>query len=194
MYDASLVNVKVERFSTFTYTRNHSYFASNLFKWVIFSCVRWVYFFGVGGFPLPRNSYVRIIITDVNFTRLNIRQCQNIKVRSCSTFRFTRDLPYIASIHERNSYVCTYLKLTRQYRNQCTFRVSKSNFLWVRYCYVKVDFPMSRNFCEHVNSPDALRDIWVWLENRSLFRELEFVFENQSLFCRREFENRSLFS
>ena len=45
MYDASRVNVKVERFSTFKYTRNHSYFASNLFKWVIFSCVLWVYFF-----------------------------------------------------------------------------------------------------------------------------------------------------
>ena len=114
MYDASRINVKVERFSTFTYTRNHSYFASILFQWVIFFvCTR------QGGFLLPRNSYVRIIITQVNFTRLNKIQCQNITVRSCSTFRFTRDLPYIASIHgdERNSYVCPYLKLTRQQKS-----------------------------------------------------------------------------
>ena len=42
-----------------------------------------------GGFPLSSNFYVR---TQINFTRVNV------KVEPRSTFTFTHDLPYIASI------------------------------------------------------------------------------------------------
>ena len=59
MYEKPRVNVKVERGSTFTFTRGFSYMTSILI------------YARKGGFPLSRNFYVR---TDVNFNWLYVRK------------------------------------------------------------------------------------------------------------------------
>ena len=88
MYGRSDVNVKVERGSTFTFTRGFSYIVSILFTHVKpvkslrpYACKNYATVFRSqqmvpdylpkGGFPLSRNFYVR---TDVNFNWLYVRK------------------------------------------------------------------------------------------------------------------------
>ena len=123
MYERPRVNVKVERGSTFTFTRDLSQ----------------------GGFPLSRNFYLR---TYVNFTRVNKIEATyggsrvNVKVRS--SFTFARGLSYIASISfTRVNFTCIRTEKLRESGNElrhCLYSI------YARIIYVRTHGKITRQW------------------------------------------------